>query len=76
MEDEGRRGELALYVLPKGLNSLYQVLLQRGKMVVIPYFEVLLGSIGSGLLMSIYQGESEALTPWLKRLVENIVGVQ
>ena len=39
IEKKDRRGELAMYVLPKGLEALYNVTYEKSGMY-LPYFEV------------------------------------
>ncbi len=42
IEQEKRRTELALYALPKGLDSFYQLLRDRQWIFSIPHFDVLM----------------------------------
>ncbi len=57
VEEQRRRGELAMYVLPKGLESLYKILRGKG---LLPgsratqrsgYGESLLAAIGMAMVM-------------------------
>ncbi|KAI8064366.1 hypothetical protein BC940DRAFT_242492 [Gongronella butleri] len=50
-EDKRRRGELALYVLPKAIYSFYNILYQKKMMIRIPHFEVFMTSVAMGTLM-------------------------
>lgn len=64
--------ELALYVLPKGVDSLYRVLYNRKWMVRIPGFEVMMFSMGMGLIVSFYQTEHECMSTVFYRLFDRI----
>ena len=72
IEDKKRRAELAMYVLPKGVDSFYQLLLKRKWMITIPYFEVLMFSTGMGLIISFFQNEPEVLSSILYRLLRRV----
>lgn len=51
IEKKGRRAELALYVLPRAVESLYETLLRRRVLPRLPYWEVGLFSLCMGRLM-------------------------
>lgn len=51
IELKSRRSELAMYVLPKGLQSLWMVLYKRGAVVRVPGFELGMSSLAMGILM-------------------------
>ncbi|KAJ3394491.1 ATP-binding cassette, sub-B (MDR TAP), member 8 [Lobulomyces angularis] len=61
LEKKGRRSELAMYVLPKGVASLYLVLLNRGYLIKVKHFDTILHSLAMGTIMSFYQTEPEAI---------------
>jgi len=42
IEHKARRSELAMYVLPKGVDSLYKLMRQRKWIIHIPHFEVMM----------------------------------
>ncbi|KAH9463719.1 hypothetical protein Pst134EA_015805 [Puccinia striiformis f. sp. tritici] len=50
-EDPRRRGELALYCAPKALASIWQVLKAKGLVKSLKYGEIMIGSLGTGMLM-------------------------
>ncbi|KAJ3379575.1 hypothetical protein HDU92_006610 [Lobulomyces angularis] len=74
LENTKRRPELAMYVLPKGLTSLYQVLLNRGYKLHIKNFDVYLFGIGMGVLMSFYQCEPDVIGVLLYKVMNKVIG--
>ncbi|KAJ3021611.1 hypothetical protein HKX48_008180 [Thoreauomyces humboldtii] len=74
LEQKGRRAELAMYVLPKGLQSLWLVLHQRGCVFKVPYFEVWMASGAMGMLMSLYQAEPHRMSTLLFKVMEKTIG--
>lgn len=51
IENKSRRAELALYVLPRAVESLYETLLRRRVLPRLPLWEVALFSLCMGRLM-------------------------
>lgn len=51
IEEKKRRSELALYVLPKAMQSLYEVMYQRKLMFKMKHFEIILCSMAMGVIM-------------------------
>lgn len=51
IEDKKRRSELALYVLPKAVHSLYQIAYSHHWIFKMKYFEVLMASTAMGIIM-------------------------
>ncbi|KAI9101856.1 hypothetical protein DFS34DRAFT_611769 [Phlyctochytrium arcticum] len=74
IEHKSRRSELAMYVLPKGLQSLWMVLHQRGKMPKIPGFSVYMNCVAMGILMSVYQMEPERMSTLMFKVMEKLIG--
>ncbi|KAL0950380.1 hypothetical protein HGRIS_010342 [Hohenbuehelia grisea] len=75
VEAPRRRGELAMYVLPKGLESAWIV--ARGKGLVFPtgnYGEILLTAIGTGMVMSTYQNDPQHLSGLVRRIMYQFIG--
>ena len=68
IEHKNRRSELALYVFPKSVESLYHVLYQRKWMIRVPYFEVGMFSVGMGLLIGFFQTEPQIISNFVFRL--------
>ncbi|KAJ3160134.1 hypothetical protein HDU86_000970 [Geranomyces michiganensis] len=74
LEQKSRRSELAMYVLPKGLGSLWAVLEGRGKVRGLPHFEVLMASAAMGMLMSVYQTEPQHISSLLFKVMNKVIG--
>ncbi|KAJ3193454.1 hypothetical protein HK101_004807 [Irineochytrium annulatum] len=72
LEDKRRRSELAMYVLPRGADALYQSMYNRRWAPDIPYFEVGLFSLAMGLIVSFYQAEPDVLSTVVARLLRRI----
>ncbi|KAI9011430.1 hypothetical protein BC832DRAFT_345902 [Gaertneriomyces semiglobifer] len=74
IEHKSRRSELAMYVLPKGLQSLWMVFHRRGQIFRIPNFEVYMASAATGILMSVYQTEPQHMSSLLFKVMEKVMG--
>ncbi|KAI9103741.1 hypothetical protein DFS34DRAFT_645797 [Phlyctochytrium arcticum] len=61
IEDQKRRVDLAMYVLPRGVDSLYRVLRRKAWVPRVQYFEVFMFSMGMGLLLAFFQTEPVAM---------------
>ncbi|KIO32905.1 hypothetical protein M407DRAFT_241307 [Tulasnella calospora MUT 4182] len=80
VEDARRRPELAMYVLPKGLESGWKLL--RGEVFGIPTqrkkrgwkSDVALSAAGMAMVMSTYQDSPDHLSSLVRRLLYQFVG--
>ncbi|KAI1795063.1 hypothetical protein LXA43DRAFT_939525 [Ganoderma leucocontextum] len=75
VEEKRRREELAMYVLPKGLESAW--IMARGKGWVFglgQYGDALLTAIGMGMVMSTYQNDPQHLSGLFRRILYQFVG--
>ncbi|KZP09967.1 hypothetical protein FIBSPDRAFT_873094 [Athelia psychrophila] len=75
VEESRRRGELAMYVLPKGLGSMWSS--ARGKGWVFgtgKWGEAVLTSIGMGMVMSTYQNDPQHLSGLFRRVMYQFIG--
>ncbi|KAG8932210.1 hypothetical protein FRC01_000132 [Tulasnella sp. 417] len=80
VEDARRRPELAMYVLPKGLESGWKLL--RGELFGIPTqrrkrgwkSDVALSAAGMAMVMSTYQDSPDHLSSLVRRLLYQFVG--
>ncbi|KAI9326086.1 hypothetical protein BDR26DRAFT_878038 [Obelidium mucronatum] len=72
IEDEKRRSELAMYVLPRGMDALYRTLYSKSLIFRVPHFEVGMFSVATGLIIMYYQTEPEALGGIIYRLLRRI----
>ncbi|KAF9235562.1 hypothetical protein BU15DRAFT_77880 [Melanogaster broomeanus] len=75
VEEKRRRGELAMYVLPKGLESAWLTARGRGWVFRTGEFgEMILTAIGMGMVMSIYQNEPHHLSSLVRRILYQFIG--
>ncbi|KAF9433533.1 hypothetical protein BGZ76_009312 [Entomortierella beljakovae] len=74
VEQEGRRAELAMYVLPKAVESVYKILQQRNYVKGVKHWEVMTFSAAMSIIMSFYQREEQVLSPLVTKLLYHIVG--
>lgn len=79
MEQKRKRGELALYVFPKAMESFYLTLLHRKslKRPIHPKAHYFLSMLAFGILMAWYQdGENsrEHMNPTVYRVMKHLVG--
>ncbi|KAF9578933.1 hypothetical protein BGW38_005026 [Lunasporangiospora selenospora] len=74
VEQESRRAELAMYVLPKAAESLYKILYQKNWVKGVKHWEVLMFSTAMSLIMSFYQQEEQVLSPFVTKLIYHILG--
>ncbi|KII94559.1 hypothetical protein PLICRDRAFT_33358 [Plicaturopsis crispa FD-325 SS-3] len=75
VEEQRRRGELAMYVLPKGLESMWVA--ARGKGLVFKtgeFGEMILTAIGMGMVMSTYQNDPQHLSGLVRRILYQFIG--
>ncbi|KAF4619751.1 hypothetical protein D9613_004876 [Agrocybe pediades] len=75
VEEKRRRGELAMYVLPKGLESAW--VMARGKGWVFrtgKWGETLLTAIGMAMVMSTYQNDPQHLSGLVRRILYQFIG--
>ncbi|ORY48568.1 hypothetical protein BCR33DRAFT_847954 [Rhizoclosmatium globosum] len=72
IEDEKRRSELAMYVLPRGVDALYQTLYSKSLIFRVPHFEVGMFSAAMGLIIMYFQTEPEALGGIIYRLLRRV----
>ena len=66
IEKKSRRSELALYVLPRAVDSLYMQLLDRKWMAHVPNFEIALFCVAMGGLMHFYRHAPNTMSPALR----------
>ncbi|KAI4352918.1 hypothetical protein L6164_007125 [Bauhinia variegata] len=73
LEKKSRRGELALYVLPRAGDSLWNILLNRHVLPNIRNAEVLLFSMCMGGMMYYLEYEPETMAPFLRGLIRRFL---
>ncbi|KAI7906884.1 uncharacterized protein BX663DRAFT_426074 [Cokeromyces recurvatus] len=69
LEDKKRRSELALYVLPKAIQSFYQIAYSHQWVFKMKHFEVLITSFAMGIIMSFYQEEADVLSSFVRKIM-------
>ncbi|KAG0324222.1 hypothetical protein BGZ99_002054 [Dissophora globulifera] len=74
VEQESRRAELAMYVLPKAAESLYMILYRKNWVKGFKNWDVMLFSFSMSLIMSFYQQEEQVLSPFVTRLIYHVLG--
>ncbi|KAJ7785369.1 hypothetical protein DFH07DRAFT_8600 [Mycena maculata] len=75
IEDRRRRAELAMYVLPKGLESLWIAARGRGYVVHTGNWgEGVLAAVGMGMVMTIYQNDPHHLSGLVRRVLYQFIG--
>ncbi|GLB34301.1 putative peroxisome organization [Lyophyllum shimeji] len=75
VEEKRRRGELAMYVLPKGLESAW--IMARGKGWVFRtgnLGEMWLTALGMAMVMSTYQNDPQHLSGLVRRILYQFIG--
>lgn len=75
VEEKRRRGELAMYVLPKSMESAW--LTARGKGWVFhtgKFGEMILTAIGMSMVMTIYQNDPQHLSGLVRRILYQFIG--
>lgn len=75
IEAKHRRGELAMYVLPKGLESAW--IAARGKGLVFrtgKHGNALFTAVGMGMVMSTYQNDPQHLSGFVRRMLYQFIG--
>ncbi|KAJ3259978.1 hypothetical protein HK103_001488 [Boothiomyces macroporosus] len=73
-EQKQKRAELAMYCLPKAAQSLYRMLVAKGKIVYVPHLEILASCVSWSLIMSLYQKEPEHISTMLYKMMKAVLG--
>ncbi|PNX93558.1 transmembrane protein [Trifolium pratense] len=73
LEKKARRGELALYVLPRSVDSLWYILVNRHLLPKIRNAEVFLFSLCMGGIMYYLEYEPETMAPFLRGLIRRFL---
>jgi hypothetical protein len=75
IEKPQRRAELAMYVLPKGLETLWVTAQGHGLVMRTGnYGDILLTAIGMGMVMSTYQNDPHHLSGFVRRIMYQFIG--
>jgi len=75
VEEPRRRAELAMYVLPRGLESAWSMMRNRGYVPLsVPFGDAVLSSVGMSMVMATYQNDPEHLSGLVRRVLYQFVG--
>ncbi|KAJ3321084.1 hypothetical protein HDV06_004642 [Boothiomyces sp. JEL0866] len=74
IEQKPKRAELAMYVLPKGLQSLYTLMIQNGTLIPIPHLDVIATCGAMSTIMSLYQTEPHQLSSLMYKVMKGVIG--
>ncbi|KAF9516869.1 hypothetical protein BS47DRAFT_1371618 [Hydnum rufescens UP504] len=70
VEDQRRRAELTMYVLPRGLESAWSMMRNRGYVPFIPFGDSILCAVGMGMVMH----DPQHLSGLVRRILYQFVG--
>lgn len=73
LEQKSRRSELALYVLPRTIDSLVQTMQSRQMLAEVPHGEKILFATGMGALMYFRTYQPNSMSPFLKRVLNFLI---
>ncbi|KAF1328211.1 hypothetical protein FI667_g7075, partial [Globisporangium splendens] len=73
LEPKSRRSELALYVLPRAIDSLYMILRDRNIISGVRNGEVVLFSASMAVMMYCYEHEKESVSPFLYSIMKRFL---
>ncbi|KAJ3210751.1 hypothetical protein HK099_008183 [Clydaea vesicula] len=75
LEAPGRRLELALYCLPRALESLWNCLVKKGVLRNIRNGELIYFSLSMGVIMTLYQHDPESINDAYRNLMVRFLGI-
>jgi hypothetical protein len=73
IEKKHRRSELALYVLPRAIELLVRIMIDRKMIIRIKHAEIYIYSLVMGILMSFYKSEKDSMSPLLNKLMNHFL---
>ncbi|KAG0354793.1 hypothetical protein BC939DRAFT_405705 [Gamsiella multidivaricata] len=74
IEAPGRQMELALYCLPRALETAWKLMLKRGLVRNIPHADIALFSASMGVMMTLYQNEPSVINKHYLTVLTRIFG--
>ncbi|WWC88699.1 uncharacterized protein L201_003612 [Kwoniella dendrophila CBS 6074] len=74
VEEKKRRAELAMYVLPRALESAWSSARKRAWVPIVPFGETILGAVAMGMVMDAYKHSPDAMSGIVRRLLFQLVG--
>ncbi|WVQ96654.1 hypothetical protein IAU59_003760 [Kwoniella sp. CBS 9459] len=74
VEEKKRRAELAMYVLPRALESAWSSARKRAWVPIVPFGETILGAAAMAMVMDAYKHQPDAMSGIVKKLLFQLVG--
>ncbi|KAL7423098.1 hypothetical protein Q5752_002397 [Cryptotrichosporon argae] len=74
VEEKKRRAELAMYVLPRALESAWSGARRKAWVPLVPFGESILGAIAMAMVMDAYKHSPESLSNVVRKLLYQLVG--
>jgi hypothetical protein len=74
IEEKRRRSELALFVLPKAAESLYEIWYQHKWVVRVPHWEMGMFAVAMAVVSSFYQHEPDVLSGMVRKVMFQFFG--
>ncbi|KAL2918890.1 hypothetical protein HK105_201724 [Polyrhizophydium stewartii] len=75
IEVPGRRLELALYCMPRAIESLYNHLVKKGYARHVPFGEAIYFCLSTGVLMTLYQTDPGSIHSGYRKIMYRFFGV-
>lgn len=73
-EEKRRRAELAMYCLPRALESAWSVARRRAWVPIVPFGETMLGAAAMAMIMDSYKHQPKAMSGIVRNLMYQLVG--
>ena len=74
LEQKSKRVELAIFVLPKAVQSLYMIMIDSGFICDLPGIEIFATSFSMSVIMSLYQLEPHNISQLLYKVMRATIG--
>ncbi|WVQ83089.1 hypothetical protein IAT38_005227 [Cryptococcus sp. DSM 104549] len=74
VEEKKRRAELAMYVLPRALESAWSAARRKAWVPLVPFGETILGAAAMAMVMDAYKHQPDAMSGIVRRLLFQLVG--
>jgi hypothetical protein len=74
VEDKKRRVELALYVLPKAMDSFWSIGRRKGYIPRVPAGDLMLASVGLATVMGCYRNHPDKLSGLVRSILYQFTG--
>ena len=74
LEHPSKQLEMAYYCLPRAIESFWKMGVTKGWWISLPYGEVFVFCIGTGVLMGLYQERPESISSGYRKLLTRFFG--